>query len=69
MPERRATASTDRREEAAYPLSEAARYLKVAPATLRAWVLGRSYPTAGGAQRFQPLIHPPRRRPPVERAA
>jgi uncharacterized protein (DUF433 family) len=34
-------------------------------ATLRAWVAGRSYPTAAGSGRFQPLIHPPRRKPPT----
>lgn len=65
MQERRTPASADRRDHAAYPLSEAARYLKVAPATLRAWVLGRSYPTVRGSRRFQPLIHPPASRPPV----
>ena len=34
-------------------------------ATLRSWVAGRSYPTSAGPGRFQPLIHPPRRRPPT----
>jgi uncharacterized protein (DUF433 family) len=52
-------------EQAAYTLAEAARYLKLPVATLRSWVVGRSYPTAGGPGRFQPLIHPPRRRPPT----
>jgi len=53
------------REQPAYTLAEAARYLKLPVATLRSWVVGRSYPTAEGAGRFQPLIHPPRRKPPV----
>jgi len=44
------------REAAAYPLGEAARYVRVAPATLRSWVYGRPYPTARGIGRFQPLI-------------
>jgi uncharacterized protein (DUF433 family) len=59
-PERR-----DVRSHAAYTLAEAARYLKLAPATLRSWVAGRRYPTADGIGRFQPLIHPPRREPPT----
>ena len=52
-------------EQPAYPLAEAARYLKLPVATLRSWVAGRSYPTAKGVERFQPLIHPPRPNPPV----
>jgi uncharacterized protein (DUF433 family) len=52
-------------EEPAYTLAEASRYLKLPVATLRSWVVGRSYPTAAGAGRFQPLIHPPRRSPPT----
>lgn len=45
----------------AYPLSDAARYLQVPPATLRSWVAGRTYPTARGSRFFQPLIVPPDR--------
>jgi uncharacterized protein (DUF433 family) len=52
-------------EQPAYTLAEAARYLKLPVATLHSWVVGRSYPTAKGSGRFQPLIHPPRRKPPV----
>lgn len=55
----------DIRSQAAYSLAEAARYLKVAPATLRTWVAGRPYPTTGGVGRSRPLIHPPTRQPPV----
>ena len=63
---RREAGKTDRRNEPAYGLAEAARYLKVATATLRSWVVGRPYPKAGGTVgRFQPLIHPPQRKPPV----
>jgi uncharacterized protein (DUF433 family) len=60
-----ATFTTDPRDQPSYPLTEAARYIKVPVATLRAWVVGRPYPRAGGAARSQPLIHPPTRKPPV----
>lgn len=39
--------------------------MRVAPATLRSWTVGRPYPTATGTRRFPPLIHPPSRQPPV----
>src|SRR5687767_6736894 len=42
----------------AYPMSEAARYLRVSPATLRSWFIGRPYPTARGTSQFQPLLKP-----------
>lgn len=42
----------DRREQPAYPLAEAARYLKLPPATLRSWVAERPYPKAGRVERF-----------------
>lgn len=57
--------TSDLRNQAAYPLAEAARYLKVAPATLRSWVVGRAYPKAGGEGQFRPLVHPPVQRPPT----
>lgn len=53
------------RDQPAYSLAEAARYLKLPVATLRSWVVGRGYPTASGTERFHPLIHPPEKRPPV----
>ncbi len=56
---------TDIRDHPAYTPAEAARYLKLATATLRSWVAGRPYPKAGGVGRFQPLIHPAQRKPPV----
>ena len=55
----------DPRDQPAYPLAEAARYLKLPIATLRSWVAGRPYPTSEGVSRFQPLIHPARRKPPA----
>lgn len=55
----------DLRNEPAYSMAEAARYLKLPAATLRSWVAGRPYPKAEGVGRFQPLIHPPSPRPPV----
>lgn len=49
----------DRREVPAYPLAEAARYIHLAPATLRSWVIGRDYPVRTGTGHFQPLIKLP----------
>ncbi|MFZ1640631.1 MAG: DUF433 domain-containing protein [Candidatus Contendobacter sp.] len=40
----------------AYTITEAARYLKLAPATLRSWFMGRSYPKRDGPGYFEPLI-------------
>lgn len=62
---RRSAQNTDLRDQPAYTLAEAARYLKLPTATLRSWVAGRPYPKAEGVGRFQPLIHPPSGRPPV----
>lgn len=54
---------TDIRQQPAYSVAEAARYLKVAPATLRGWVVGRRYATEAGPRQSKPLIrvarHPP----------
>lgn len=55
----------DLRDQAAYGLAEAARYLKLPAPTLRSWVAGRAYPKAKGVGHFRPLIHPPRRQPPI----
>jgi uncharacterized protein (DUF433 family) len=57
--------TTDIRDQPAYSVAEAARYLKVAPATLRSWVAGRPYPKAGGAAHSRPLIHPAGNPPPA----
>jgi uncharacterized protein (DUF433 family) len=43
----------------AYGIAEAARYIKLPPATLRSWVVGRSYPKRDGAGYFEPLIQLP----------
>jgi uncharacterized protein (DUF433 family) len=56
--------SDDLRSQPAYSIAEAARYVKVAGATLRSWVVGRPYPKAEGVGHFRPLIHPPKRQPP-----
>ncbi|MDQ3698955.1 MAG: DUF433 domain-containing protein [Gemmatimonadota bacterium] len=47
-----------RRDIAAYPVADAAGYIRVAPATLRSWVVGREYPTSSGVRHFRPLIRP-----------
>ena len=62
---RRTVATNDPRDQPAYPLTEAARYLKLPAATLRAWTLGRRYPTAQGKGNFRPLIRPASGRPPL----
>lgn len=56
---------TDIRSQPAYTVAEAARYLKVAPATLRSWIVGRPYPTGSGTARSSPLIRPARNPPPI----
>ena len=55
----------DLRDQPAYTVAEAARYLRVAPATLRSWVADRAYPKAAGTARFRPLIRPARGKPPT----
>jgi uncharacterized protein (DUF433 family) len=62
---RRSTTTNDPRNQPAYPLTEAARYLKLPTATLRAWTLGRRYPTSQGKGDFRPLIRPASGKPPV----
>lgn len=59
------TTTNDFRNQAAYPLTEAARYVKLPAATLRAWTLGRRYPTTQGKSQFRPLIRPASSKPPV----
>lgn len=51
------------RNQPAYSVAEAARYLKVAPATLRSWVVGRPYPKGAGTAHSSPLIRPPKSPP------
>lgn len=52
----------DPREVAAYPLAEAARYLRLPPTTLRAWVLGWTYAKRSGSAHSPPLIELPDRK-------
>jgi uncharacterized protein (DUF433 family) len=49
------------RKAPAYPLAEAARYLRLAPATLRSWCVGRPYQRRDGTAHFRPLIQLPER--------
>lgn len=56
---------SDPREAPAYPLAEAARYLRLAPATLRSWATGREYPTRRGTGFFEPLLKLPDASTPV----
>ena len=46
----------DHRDAAAYGVAEAARYVDLATATLRSWVVGREYPRQGGGGVFTPII-------------
>ena len=48
----------DPRDLPAYTVADAARYLRVPAATLRAWFAGRSYPRKSGAGTFAPVIAP-----------
>lgn len=43
----------------AYPVTDAARYLRIPVVTLRSWLKGRSYATQSGQQAFEPLIQRP----------
>jgi len=52
-------AITDPREMPAYGIREAARYLRLPPATLKSWVCGRWYNTISGRQWFEPVIELP----------
>jgi uncharacterized protein (DUF433 family) len=47
-------------EMPAYAVQEVAQYLNMPVATLRSWVLGRSYPTKKGKRRFEPLLSLPK---------
>lgn len=48
----------DRRDLPAYLLAEASHYVRLAPATLRSWVVGRPYAKRDGKGFFEPLIAP-----------
>jgi len=55
--------NVDLRNQPAYALAEASRYLKLPAATLRSWVVGRPYPKGDGVGHSRPLIHPPKKQP------
>ncbi len=59
------TTNHDPHAEPAYSIAEAARYLRLPPATLRSWFLGRPYPTAKGVSQFAPVLRLARKRPPT----
>ena len=63
MTVRREKPVADNLDAAAYTLAEAARYVRLPVATLRAWALGRQYPTRAGGGHFPPLIRPASRQP------
>ena len=64
-PTPRDPATIERRSQPAYPIHEAARYVKVPVATLRSWVFGREYEAAGTTRRFPSIVTPASRRPPM----
>jgi len=43
----------------AYPVTDAARYLRIPLVRLRSWLKGRSYATKNGRHAFEPLIQRP----------
>ncbi len=57
------TNKTELRSEPAYSIADAARYLRLSPATLRSWVLGRTYPTSKGRCQFAPVLQLAQRKP------
>jgi uncharacterized protein (DUF433 family) len=56
-------AKLDSGNEPAYSITEAARYLRLSPATLRSWFLGRPYPTVRGPSQFAPVLRLAKRNP------
>jgi uncharacterized protein (DUF433 family) len=60
-----ATEEQDVRELPAYGVAEAAHYLRLPPATLRAWAVGLYYDSEVGRKFFKPLIHPAAQSPVV----
>lgn len=50
-------AGRDPRREPAYPVTEAARYLGMPRATLRAWAFGQKYRDGGKTGFFKPVLH------------
>ena len=56
--------ANDPRDQAAYSVAEAARYVRIPAPTLRAWVAGQSYAQHSGRPPFSPLITAPENNPP-----
>lgn len=52
----RSASYADKREVPIYTYADAAYYLGIKVATLRSWVIGRSYRTSAGPRFFEPLI-------------
>jgi uncharacterized protein (DUF433 family) len=52
------SAPRDRRDEPDYPLPEASRWLGIAPARLRSWLVGRPDPSRPGERLVDPLLTP-----------
>lgn len=48
----------DPRDIAIYGPTQAARYVRINPTTLRSWFFGRPYATSKGPKRFDPLLEP-----------
>ncbi len=46
-----------------YTMLEASHYLRIAPSTLKSWVIGRDYPIQDGRKRFHKLLEPAQSRP------
>lgn len=53
---------TDPRTKPAYPVSDAARYLRIPAPTVRSWAFGRQYPTQKGSGHFPPVVTVPDKR-------
>ena len=53
----------DARNEPAYSIAEASRYLGLSPATLRSWFLGRPCPTPKSLSQFAPVLRLAKRDP------
>jgi hypothetical protein len=49
---------------ATYTIGEVAHYLRVPPTTVRAWAVGRRYPTQLGPRRAAPVLAIPSKTPP-----
>ncbi|MBI5487050.1 MAG: DUF433 domain-containing protein [Deltaproteobacteria bacterium] len=55
----------DPRRIPTYGPVESAHYLRLPAATLRSWVVGRSYPVRGGTRYFKPLVEVKGSKPPL----